>query len=61
MSDKSQTSLGTWIILFVTLFNLVALVCLAVYQLRLNKELADINVSKYEPRRKPTCAVTEDG
>ena len=45
MTDKARTSLGTWILLFVSLFNLVALVCLTVYQLKFNKDIENISVS----------------
>ena len=47
MSERRSASVGTWILLFVSLFNLAAFVCLALYQLRFQGDLEGITVSSF--------------
>ena len=46
MTERIHTSLGTWILLFVSLFNLAALICLAVYQLQFQRDIEALSVSQ---------------
>ena len=45
MTERIHTSLGTWILLFVSLFNLAALICLAIYHLQFQTDIEALSVS----------------